>query len=424
MGKRPSHAQRTTLTLHGEKRAKQQNEPAPDTTVRADTTVGPVWKWGAIPYILTLWCVSRVILAIVGVVARTQGVMITRTSMSTDHVWLNIWSAWDASWYYHIADVGYLDAPMDRQYSAWAFFPLYPWTARAVAWVIGAVVDDPVYIAAILVSNAALLIGAWVFYKLVEQDSGGAMARKAVLFLFLFPTGYVLSALMTEGLFFALSVGAWYSARQGNWLVASVLGMASAMTRMVGLVMAPLLALEYLRQRQWHITRIRPNALWIGLVPLGLGVFMATCYTLTGNPWKFVDAQNAWAPQRENPLWVLWWSLEMAWLRGWGTLHYGYLGLGYGAILTIAVTGVLLWGRKQIGTLLVLWSVTLIGISLASHFKSAQSIPRYLAVIFPVFMVLASLRTNSVAFVITVAALILLQGATFTLWTLGWPVAM
>ncbi len=411
------------MTRHGAKRAKRRNEPAPDTTVRADTTVGPVWKWGAIPYILTLWCVSRVILAIVGVVARTQGVMITRTSMSTDHVWLNIWSAWDASWYYNIADVGYLDAPMDRQYTAWAFFPLYPWMARAVAWVIGAVVDDPVYVAMILVSNAALLIGAWVFYKLVEQDSGGAMARKAVLFLFLFPTGYVLSCLMTEGLFFALSVGAWYSARQGNWLVASVLGMASSMTRMAGLVMAPLLALEYLRQRQWHITRIRPNALWIGLVPLGLGVFMVTCYILTGNPWQFADAQNAWSPQRENPLRALWWGFNDAWSGGY-TLNHGKLGQGYGAILTVVVTGVLLWGRKQIGTLLFLWSVTLIGISLASHITSAQSMPRYMVVLFPVSMVLASLRMNSVAFVITVAALILLQGATFSLWTVGWGVAI
>ena len=282
------------------------------------------------------------------------------------------------------------------------------------------------YIAALLVSNVSLLIGAWFLYKLVEQYHNGAMARRAVLFLFLFPTAYVFSCLLTEGLFLALSVGAWYYASQRNWLLAGALGMASAMTRMVGLVMAPLLALEYLRQRQWHLARIRPDVLWIGLVPVGLGVVMATGYTLTDNPWKFVDAQNVWGT-RSNPLWTLWKSLETAWqsplvLRD--AAHNSPLAMGYGAISAIVAIGVLLWGRKQIGMLLCLWSLAQILISLASHIRSAQSMPRYLAVIFPLFMILASWRMSSVAFVITVAALILLQAATFALWTLSWKVAM
>ncbi len=404
---------------------KQQDDPALDTTARGDT----VGQWKPIPYILTVWCVSRVILTGIGVGARRwigqhpgPGNVQDNFGIGTGQAWLDIWSAWDAFWYYTITDVGYLGTPVNEHgHSAWGFFPLYPWVTRAVAAVVG-----DIYIAGLLVSNACLLLGAWFLYALVKQSYDDAMARKAVLFLFLFPTAYVLSCLLTEGLFFALSVGAWYWARQGNWLMAGVMGMGSVMTRMVGLVMAPLLALEYLRQCQGRLVMIRPDALWIGLVPVGLGVFMAFCYIMTGNPLQFVEAQNAWSPpgSRMNPLSVLWWTLDNTVLQGRVSLYDGSLGMEYGVIATIAVTGVLLWGRKHIGTPLVLWSVALIGISLSSRLFSAHSMPRYLAVLFPVFMILASLRANSVAFVITVAVLLLLQVATFMAWTLGYIVAL
>ena len=387
-------------------------------------------RWGAIPYILVVWCVSRVILTGIGVGAihwigelPDDGNVLHATAVPNETVgiWLAIWNSWDSYWYYHIADVGYLATPVSAAgHSAWVFFPLYPWVARAVAAVVG-----DLYIAALLVSNASLLIGAWALYKLVQHRYDDARARKAVLFLFLFPTAYVFSCLLTEGLFLALTIGAWYCAKRCRWILASVLGMASTMTRMVGLFMAPLLALEYLRQRQWHLTRVRPDALWIGLVPIGLVVFMATCYTLTGNPWEFSDVQDVWGA-RGNPLGTLWWSLEEAWegrfaLKG-GRLAFGY---GYGSIATIVAIGVLLWGRKQIGTLLCLWSLAVILISLsAHHIVSAASMPRYLASIFPLFMILASLRTKSVTFVIIVAVLSLLQAATFSLWTLGYRVAV
>ncbi len=420
MGKRPSHAKRTTLTRDGGKG--EAGETGGRSRSGHHGTRGHNRAMGAIPYILTLWCVSRVILTGIGVGAREWGGFGHRLFMSTGYEWLDIWIAWDSRWYYPLASAGYLATMPDHAgYAAWAFFPFYPWLTRAVAVVIG-----NTYFAALLVSNVSLLVGAWFLYKLVEQHYNGAMARKAVLFLFLFPTAYVFSCLLTEGLFLALSVGAWYFACQRNWLMASVLGMGSAMTRLVGLFMAPLLALEYLRQRQWHLSRIRPDALWIGLVPVGLVVFMATCYTLTGNPLKFVDTQDVWG-SRANPLWTLWWSWETAWQEQFilqDANHDSPLAMGYGVIATIAAIGLLLWGRKQTGILLMIWAVMSILISLSSHIRSTHSLPRYLSVLFPLYMILASMRMNRVVFAITVAVLILLQATTFALWTLSWKIAM
>ncbi|MDD9821262.1 MAG: glycosyltransferase family 39 protein [Nitrospira sp.] len=419
----PSPTTHTTPTRRRAKPAKRL-DPASDSTERGDTP-GPrlplLTRWGGLPYILTLWAVSRLILTVVGVVAKghiqnlsTPGNVQRYFDIGTGQVWLDIWIAWDARWYYTIADVGYQAAPPASGGSVWAFFPLYPWVIQAVDTVVR---HTPV--AALLVSNAFLLLGAWFLYRLVEQHHDRAMARRAVLFLFLFPTAYVFSCLMTESTFFALSVGAWYYARRGNWLLAGVLGMGSAMTRLVGVLMAPLLALEYLRQRQWRLTRIRPDALWIGLVPAGLGVFMAFCYVVTGNPLQFAEVQKMWTPTRENPLWVLWWSLKPIW-EGRLDLAGGEVGYSYGAIVTIIVIGVLLWGRKRIGTLLCLWSEVLVFVSLSAHIVAANSMPRYLVVIFPLYMILASMRPRSAAFVSTVVMLILLQATTFALWTTAW----
>jgi len=424
MKKKPSRSTHNITTRHGGEQASPQGDQASDTTVRTEM----IWTWGAIPYILMVWGVSRIMLTGVGVLARSwlgQQEQVSNVqryfNIGTGDAWLDIWSAWDSRWYYPIADVGYLNAPVHHitvsgtnlTQSSWAFFPLYPWVTQLLAMVVG-----NTYIAFLIVSNVSILIGAWLFYKLVEQHRDSATARRAVLFLFLFPTAYVFSCLMTESLFFALSVGAWYSARQGNWLLAGVLGMGSAMTRTVGLFMAPLLALEYLRQRQWRLVRIRPDALWTGLVPVGLGVFMAFCYIMTGNPLKFKEVQDSWdiATTGANPLYTLYHSMERAWRGGFAV---GIpLSLVYGTIAAVVGTGVLLWGRKQIGNLLCLWSLTLILLPLSAH-TLTYSIPRYLVVIFPLYMILASMRTNSVAFVITVAVLILLQAATFALWTTG-----
>ena len=427
MKKKPSRSKHNITTRHGEEQAHPQGDQASDTTAHTDT----IWKWGAIPYILMVWCVSRVMLTGVGVLARSWLGQVDYVSnvqlnfdIGTGYAWLDIWSAWDARWYYPIADVGYLNAPVDHlpgsdaTHSSWAFFPLYPWVAQLLAMVVG-----NTYIAFLIVSNVSILIGAWLFYKLAEQHRDSATARRAVLFLFLFPTAYVFSCLMTESLFFALSVGAWYSARRGNWLLAGALGMGSTMTRMVGLFMAPRLALEYLRQRQWRLVRIRPDALWIGLVPVGLGVFMAFCYITTGDPLKFKAVQDSWDTRSigVNPLYSLYYSMEKAWLGGFAVDIP--LALAYGAIAAVVGTGVLLWGRKQVGNLLCLWSLTLILLPLSTH-TSTFSIPRYLVVLFPLYMILASMRTNSVAFVITVAVLILLQAATFALWTTGHVMAI
>lgn len=301
---------------------------------------------------------------------------------------------------------------------------------RVVGAPISLFYGDGLYLGGLVVSNVALLCGAWFLYQLAEQQGGASMARWATLLLFLFPTGYVFSCLMSEGLFFGLTVGAWYFARRGNWLAAGVLGMLAAMTRLLGLLLAPLLGLEYLRQRgwtwrYWRWRALRPDVLCIGLVPMGTLIYMAVCWQQSGNPLAFVEAQDSWTSSRVNPvsawLWAVGYFLEKQFSSA------GSVGLIYGAIGAIVALGLLFWGRTRIGNALFWWSLGMLLISQSVHYYSSLSIPRFLAVIFPLYLILATIPTcnrNQPARYLTAVTLAAMQAATMAAWSLGLSIAI
>lgn len=408
----------------------------------------------ALFWIAGVWLASRAVLTAVGVFSRAMFGQVQDASnvqlagVGTGQPWLDIWSAWDSKWYYGIAEAGYqfnpaTDGTLGSGHANYAFFPLYPWLSR----LLGAPLDylpggDGIYLGGLLVSNLALLAGAWWLYRWLEQEKGRATAKKAVLFLMLFPTAYAFSCLMTEGLFVALSIGAWYYARRGNWMLAGILGGLSAMTRLVGLLVAPLLAWEYLRQRYGAApARFSPalavrrllgaldlRFLYLGLVPAGLGVFMVVCWRVTGDPFAFASIQDAWHGEQrqrvENPLRIIMVAFERSlpligtkdWAWGWGGI--------YGAALSVGVFALLLAGRKQIGAPLMLWSSAMLLAPLLSTLGAIWSLPRYLAVIFPLSLIFAAMPWRKWYFWTTAGGLALLQLLTWSLWTRGHPIAV
>ncbi len=403
----------------------------------------------ALLWIGGVWLASRVVLTAVGLFARaTLGLATEGCGIDSGHAWLNIWGAWDSAWYYGIAEDGYDSEPRADGYANYNFFPLYPWLARLIGWPLG---EGGSYVGGLLLSNFALLAGAWMLYRWLELEKDRDTAKKAVLFMFLFPTAYVFSALMTEALFIALSIGAYYFARRGNWMLAGALGGLSAMTRSLGLFIAPLLAWEYLRQQYWRTTSAPPSfslqaarrllmaldfrILWLGLVPAGLGVFIVVCWQVTGDPLAFVTIQkDAWThggEQGVNPLAVL--ARSFDYLSTVATnvdervalfgLDRRIIGIIYGALLSIAVFALLLAGCKKIGAPLTLWSMAMVLLPLSSAYRSTYSMPRYLAVIFPLFVIFAALKWRGFLWAVAIA-LALLQLLTWSLWTVCIGVAI
>src|SRR5512137_431062 len=108
---------------------------------------------------------------------------------------LDAFGRWDAHWYLDVAARGYaLRGPLASVQSNVAFFPLYPWLVRALAAVLPGSGEASLFVAGLLVSNAALLGGLWIAWRIARDATDEETAGRTVLYLLLFPAGFVLSA--------------------------------------------------------------------------------------------------------------------------------------------------------------------------------------------------------------------------------------
>jgi len=188
---------------------------------------------------------------------------------------------WDSSWFLRIAHDGYAGHDPART----AFFPLYPLLIRAG----GAVTGSPL-VAGALVSTAAFAAALVLLHRLTDLELGPAAARDAVLLTALSPMSFFFSAVYSEALFLALSLGAVYAARTERWRWAGVLGALAAATRSAGVVLVVPLALLYLRARR----RPGRDVLWIALVPAGLAAFCG---------WLALRGADGLAPFHVQEVW-------------------------------------------------------------------------------------------------------------------------
>src|SRR6185295_9838523 len=148
------------------------------------------------------------------------------------------------------------------------FYPLYPWLVRAAAYI------TCNYLTAVfVVSGIASVAAALLLQRLARLDESPAVARNAVWFLLIFPTSYFLHIGYTESLFLALTLGCILAARLNKWWLAGLLGALASLTRVNGLLLAPVLVVEALSQLNLK-RRIDFRWLWIGIVPSGFLAYL------------------------------------------------------------------------------------------------------------------------------------------------------
>ena len=101
---------------------------------------------------------------------------------------------------------------------------------------------------------------------MTELELGRKPADGAVLLLAFAPLSFFFTAVYTEALFFALSVGSLYAARRERWWLAIVLAAMAAVTRVTGVALVVPLAIMRLR----HTRRLERGLISIVLVPTAL----------------------------------------------------------------------------------------------------------------------------------------------------------
>ena len=297
-------------------------------------------------------------------------------------VLLDVWGRWDAQHYLAIASSGYQGNEM-------AFFPLYPFLVH----LLGGLIGDHLT-AGLVVSNLAFLVALGYLYALVKLEFGDdTIAFHAIFYTAIFPTAIFFSAVYTESLFLALTVASVYYARHGNYVTSGIFGALASMTRVEGMLTAIPLAYEaWHGWRERRGTALTRGAIGLALVPTGLLVYMGYLYAVVGNPLFFLKVQDNWnrhlappwvsivntiAEVRNNPL------------ASGGTVNH-LLELAF--TLAFLILLVVAFRRLRPSYSWYFAASLLMPMSTAS----LMSMPRFVLVMFPAFMVLALWGRNPV----------------------------
>jgi len=187
------------------------------------------------------------------------------------------WQRFDTNWYLKIAQRGYAGDDGSTVY-----FPLYP----ALIGLAGGSL-----LAALVVSNLALIGALYLLYRLGAAIADPAAARRAVAYLLLFPTGFFLLAAYTESLFLFFTLGAFLCAARTRWFLAGLFGALAALTRLQGvLIIMPLAFIVWREIEQVRRTDDLPivdcvlRFIPLVLIPLATVAFLAfTNFSLLTN---------------------------------------------------------------------------------------------------------------------------------------------
>jgi len=297
----------------------------------------------------------------------------------------------DALWFLRITTGGYR-----ADDGSAAFFPLYPLLTRALSFLTG---GHPL-LAALLVSNVAFFAALLVLYRLTARTFSDAVARRTVVYLAIFPTAFFFLAPYSESLFLLLSVSAFWFAREDRWWLAALAGVLAALTRSAGIVLAPaLLVLAFARtgpggddatahaRRSSLATRVVAS----GAVLLGPLLYLAWWQLAHGDPTAPLDAQANWGRVAAFPLTTLWRAAALA-------LGFGHVGGGNGywvidALVVGAIVAAVVAGWRRLPVAYLAYAALGLLLPLAYPYPSRPllSMPRFVAVIFPAFWVIADL---------------------------------
>jgi hypothetical protein len=354
---------------------------------------------------------------------------------------------WDAAWYLLIAQRGYEPTAGVPAPARAVFFPFYPLAVAALGWT-----GAPVLLAGVLLSLVALGAALLALRRLTALEFGDRAGTFAVWALALCPMAVFYSAIYTDSLFLAVSIGAVLLARSGRWAPAALLLALATATRNTGILLLAPVAILYLygpradRPPDFEARGLRPgyrirwDAAWLGLAPAGLIAYLAywgiagndPLAPLHGEVWfshHFADA---------GPFGGLWDGARAA-VRDLGRLVDGHLTLtlfgtgpsasastGWGNLLPFAllalslpaIAGVL----RELPVAYGVYTVLGLAVPLCSPVagEPLRGLPRYETLLFPLFMWLGlwlSRRPRLAAPVLVVSGLgAALIAAEFATW--------
>jgi hypothetical protein len=267
---------------------------------------------------------------------------------------------------------------------------------------------------------------------------GGIHGLRAAIYLLIFPTGFYLAQVYTEGLFLGLAFMACAMAVEKRLLAGALFAIAAALTRQVGVFLfIPLAwsAYEVLRDEESRGEDLRFRVpVFAAVAPLV--TFVVWYLSPLGRSWQTVESQ--YFGRSYDPIG----SLDLWWKALWSVISgtdksgiplpyapYGggqlatstsvYLCLELAALALAVVAGIWLWRRRMRSVALFGFAVLL----LSAGSSSGQGMIRYILAVPAIFLMLAWLGRHPIFDRVWTMASTLLMGMLAMLFTFGFWVA-
>jgi hypothetical protein len=320
----------------------------------------------------------------------------------------------------------------------------------------------------VAISLACFAVALIALYELVALECDGETARLSVMLIAFCPMAYFFSAVYSESLYLALSVGCILQARRGRWAWAALLGALAAASRNSGVMLLvpfvllflygpradrePLRSVPSALPRAGRGTprplargiaalsprhRLSPQLLWALLIPAGLGAFVLYLALATGHGLAPFAAQGTWFRHFAGPLGGIW-TGALAAYDGLRQLLHGppppvYFTAAGGDALSVAGQNLMLFAFLLAGVI-ALWGAfrtlppaygcyclasLVMPLSYPVTPQPLASLPRYEVVLFPLFVWAAralAARRLAVEAIAAGAVLLGLFTAEFATW--------
>jgi hypothetical protein len=362
-----------------------EREAPPGPARETPTPIGEVVRWCAVVFVAVrvLTLVAAFVASSAFPTLRAQGVP-GWPAPPLHPGWTDAFSLlerFDALWFLRIADTGYRAGDNSA-----AFFPLFPLATRSVAAVFG---GRPLA-AAIVVSNGVFLAALVLVHRATERELGARAARVTVLLLSLFPTSYFFLLPYSESLFLALAAASLLAARRGRWAIAGTCAALAALTRSVGIVLLAALAVEALHRRSERGEPLAPGLVAAAAPVAGLAAYAAWWQVRAGDWLIPLTRQQSWERRFSWPWATLADGARLA-FRTWGAPSGGYWAFDLAIVVPVLALGVVAATTIRPSYAVYVWGGLLAPLSFAFAGRPLMSMPRFVAVLFPVLWPLARL---------------------------------
>ncbi|MBI3161552.1 MAG: hypothetical protein HYZ23_03545 [Chloroflexi bacterium] len=202
---------------------------------------------------------------------------------------------------------------------SYAFFPFYPMMIRLFAIPLSIFGMNPIAtasLAGVIVSMLGTLAAMLSLYELAREELDNIGGVRAAFYLLIFPSGFFLAEIYTEGLFVGLAFTSLLLSRRGYRGWAALVAVLATFTRAVGVVLAIPILISWIKEMEW----------------LELDLEWSQVYH-HGIPWRVVlNGTVASAPIIAFLLWkVSYYGLAFSLVEG-EFFGRGFLSLGYAFI--------------------------------------------------------------------------------------------